>query len=325
MSTPTSPTSSVTDASPTVDVLVVGGGAAGLSAATVLARSRRSVLVLDAAEPRNAPADGVHGFLGHDGVPPLELLARGRAELESYGGRVVTAEAVSATTDDDAVTVRTAAGDVHRARHLVVTTGAVDRLPEVDGLARHWGRGVVHCPYCHGWEVRDQRVVVLAASPAAMHQVGLFGQLTDRLAVLAHDADALDDAARDRLARLDVPVHEGPATGVVECDGTLVGLETAAGVVPADAVVVASFVEPRSALLDGLGLAVLDLEMGGTVLARHVEADPVGRTALPRVWAAGNVVDPMSQVVLAAGAGMRLGAALNGVLVVEDQETRLAG
>ena len=306
-----------------VDVLVVGGGAAGLSAATVLARSRRSVVVLDTGRPRNAPADGVHGFLGHDGVPPLELLARGRDELASYGGRVVSAEAVDARTSATTVEVDTADGTRWTARHLVVASGAVDVLPDVDGLSRHWGRGVVHCPYCHGWEVRDRRVVVLATGPTALHQVGLFAQLTADISVLEHQPGVLDDAARERLSRLGVPVHAGPATGVAECDGTLTGVETPSGVVRADAVAVTSFVEPRSAVLDALGLVPVDLEMAGTTVARHVEVDPTGRTAVPRVWAAGNVADPMSQVVLAAGAGMRVGAVVNAELVAEDQQARL--
>lgn len=307
-----------------VDVLVVGGGAAGLSAATVLARSRRDVVVLDTGEPRNAPTGGVHAFLGHDGVSPTDLLARGRAELASYGGRVETAEAVDAEHQGDAVLVRAADGRHWRARHLVVASGAVDVLPDVPGLARHWGREVVHCPYCHGWEVRDRRVVVLATGPAAVHQAGLFGQLTDRLAVLVHTPDALDDVARARLARLGVEVVDGPATGVVECDGTLVGLETPSGVVPADAVAVASVVEARSGVLAALGVPVVDLEVFGAVAARHVVVDPMGRTPVPRVWAVGNVAEPMAQVVMVAAAGTRTGAVLNAELVAEDQEERLA-
>ncbi|MBM6399649.1 NAD(P)/FAD-dependent oxidoreductase [Phycicoccus sonneratiae] len=311
--------------SPTrVDALVVGGGAAGLSAATVLARSRRDVVVLDTGEPRNAPAEGVHTFLGHDGVPPLELLARGRAELESYGGRVVEAEAVGGHLADDRVVVECADGSVWAARHLVVTSGAVDVLPNVPGLERQWGRGVVHCPYCHGWEVRDRRVVVLATSPAALHQAGLFGQLTDDLTVLVHDPSAVDEAGRERLEALGVTVVDGPASALVECDGVLTGVETPTGVVRAEAVAVASVVEARSAVLESLGVPVVDLEMFGRVAARHVEVDPMGRTSVPRVWAAGNVADPMSQVVMAAAAGTRVGAMVNAELVTEDQERRLA-
>lgn len=319
-------TTETSTAPPTpVDVLVVGGGAAGLSAATVLARSRRDVVVLDTGAPRNAPADGVHAFVGHDGVPPLELLARGRAELASYGRRVVEVEAVGARLDGDRVVVEGADGSAWAAWHLVVTSGAVDELPDVPGLREQWGRGVVHCPYCHGWEVRDRRVVVLATTPAAVHQAGLFGQLTEHLTVLVHDPSALDATARQRLGALGVEVVEGPATAVVECDGVLTGVETPAGVVRADAVAVASVVEARSAVLDALGVPLVDLEMFGRVAARHVALDPMGRTSVPRVWAAGNVAEPMSQVVMAAAAGTRVGAMVNAELVAEDQERRLAG
>ncbi|MBM6405796.1 NAD(P)/FAD-dependent oxidoreductase [Phycicoccus sp. CSK15P-2] len=311
--------------SPTsVDVLVVGGGAAGLSAATLLARSCRDVVVLDSGSPRNAPADGVHAFLGHDGVPPTELLARGRAELESYGGRVVPGAARGARRTEDRVVVRDGTGTEWAARHVVLASGAVDRLPDVPGLHRHWGRTVVHCPYCHGWEVRDSRVVVLATTPMALHQTSLFGNLTDRLTVLAHDPALLDGAARDRLERLGVEVVDGPATGVVECDGVLSGIETARGVVQADAVAVQSFVEPQSALLEDLGLEPVDVEAGGTVVARQVPADPTGRTDVPRVWVAGNVAQAMTQVVAAAAAGTMTGAVVNADLVAEDEEARLA-
>ncbi|GGL23947.1 NAD(P)/FAD-dependent oxidoreductase [Phycicoccus endophyticus] len=317
----TQPTTSPT----TLDVLVVGGGAAGLSAATVLARSLRSVLVLDTGAPRNAPAAGVHGLIGHDGLPPGELLARGRAELASYGGRVVSAEAVGSSRDGDRFEVRSADGRTWSARHLVVATGARDVLPEVPGLREHWGRGVVHCPYCHGWEVRGSRVLLLATGPAALHQAGLFGQLTDRLSVLAHEPDALDTAARERLSVLGVPVLEGPALEVLGDGGVLTGVRTARGVVPADAVAVASVVEARPGVLADLGVRTAELEMAGSVVARHVEADAMGRTSVPRVWVAGNVADPMAQVVMAAAAGVRVGALVNAELVAEDQERRVAG
>ena len=160
----------------TVDAAVIGGGAAGLSGALMLARSRRSVVVIDGGAPRNAPAAGVHGLLGLDGVPPAELLQKGRDEVRRYGGLVVAGEVTSAgpaapSADGDlrfAVTL--ADGASLRARRLLVATGLRDVLPDVPGLARHWGRGVVHCPYCHGWEVRDEPIGVLAVGPASVHR-----------------------------------------------------------------------------------------------------------------------------------------------------------
>src|SRR5512133_835933 len=163
------------------DVVVVGGGAAGLSGAVALARSRRSVLVVDAGEPRNAPAAGVHNYLGREGVPPADLLAAGRAELASYGGRVAAGRAVAARPWERPGTgfvVTLDDGRVVAARRLLVATGLVDGLPDVAGVRERWGRDVLHCPYCHGWEVRDQAIGVLWRNPLSLHQALLFRQLS---------------------------------------------------------------------------------------------------------------------------------------------------
>ena len=139
------------------EVVVIGGGAAGLGAAVALARSRRSVLVIDAGEPRNAPADGVHNFLTREGTPPTELLELGREELRGYGGEVREARATSVVARGRPLRrdARATQGRVS-ARRVVVTTGLVDELPDVAGLRERWGHDVLHCPYCHGWEVRDR-------------------------------------------------------------------------------------------------------------------------------------------------------------------------
>ena len=160
------------------DVVVIGGGAAGLNGALMLARSRRSVLVVDAGAPRNAPASGVHGLLGREGTPPGELLATGRAEVRGYGGRVETGEVTGGAADGGGFAVTLADGRRVRARRLLVTTGLTDELPDVPGLRERWGREVLHCPYCHGWEVRDQAIGVLASGPMSVHQALLFRQLS---------------------------------------------------------------------------------------------------------------------------------------------------
>jgi thioredoxin reductase len=137
------------------DVVIVGGGAAGLSAGLALSRARRSVLVVDAGTPRNAPAGHVHNYLTRDGIPPAELLAAGRAEVTGYGGEILSGSVNSADPLDDGFQVTLTDGRVLLARRLLVTTGLVDELPDVPGLTERWGRDVLHCPYCHGWEVRD--------------------------------------------------------------------------------------------------------------------------------------------------------------------------
>src|SRR3954466_124457 len=151
------------------DVVVVGGGAAGLSGARALARAGRSVLVIDAGEPRNAPASHVHNYLGREGTPPAELYAIGRAEVAGYGGEVVDGRGTGARRGGDGFVVTLDDGEV-RTRRLLVTTGLVDELPDVPGVAEQWGRGVLHCPFCHGAEVRDRRGGILRIHPLALHQ-----------------------------------------------------------------------------------------------------------------------------------------------------------
>src|SRR6478609_7501334 len=148
------------------DVVVVGGGAAGLSGALTLARARRRVLVVDAGEPRNAPAGHVHNYLAREGTPPADLLAAGRAEVAGYGGAVVQGRVTTAERRDDG-TFRVTLEDGRRtdARRLLVTTGLVDELPDIPGVAQRWGRDVLHCPFCHGWETRDRAIGVLATGP----------------------------------------------------------------------------------------------------------------------------------------------------------------
>jgi thioredoxin reductase len=176
-------------ASEPYDVIVIGGGAAGLSGALTLARARRTVLVLDAGEPRNAPATGVHGFLTRDGLPPAELVRLGAAEVTRYGGRIRHTRATTARRTAAGFTVETTDGHAARGRRLLLATGLHDELPDVAGLRERWGRDVLHCPYCHGWEFRDDRsrcwppaarraegaaaaAVEFHGDPAAAHRAG---------------------------------------------------------------------------------------------------------------------------------------------------------
>jgi thioredoxin reductase len=146
------------------EVVIIGGGAAGLSAALTLSRALRSVLVVDAGTPRNALAAGVHGYLSRDGMNPRELLSIGRSEVLSYGGTVIDGETVSARRTPGGFEVMLADGSRFFGRRLLVTTGLTDQLPPIDGLREQWGKGVVHCPYCHGWEIRGQRIGVLGTT-----------------------------------------------------------------------------------------------------------------------------------------------------------------
>jgi thioredoxin reductase len=302
------------------DVVVIGGGAAGLNGALLLARSRRSVLVVDSGQPRNRPAAGVHGLLGHDGIPPAQLLARGRDEVRGYGGEVVAGEVTTAGGSvDTGFTVTLADGRVVRARRLLVTTGLVDELPDVPGLRERWGRDVIHCPYCHGWEVRDQAIGVLASGPLSVHQALLFRQLSDDVVYFSRET-ALDDAAAARLAARGIRVVDGAVSAVLVTDDRVAGVRLADGtVVPRQALVVAARMTARTGFLADLGLKAGEHPNG---MGSHVPADQTGRTEVPGVWAAGNVTDLSAQVGASAAAGALAGAMINADLV--EEETRQA-
>ncbi|SCL72723.1 thioredoxin reductase (NADPH) [Micromonospora citrea] len=310
----------------TYDVVVVGGGAAGLSGALALTRARRSVLVVDGGEPRNAPAGGVHNYLAREGTPPGELLAAGRAEVAGYGGEFVDGAVVAATRrDDGGFRVALADGRAVDARRLLVTTGLVDELPDVPGLAGRWGRDVLHCPYCHGWEVRDVPLVVLATGPLAAHQALLWRQWSTDVTVVRHTPCAFTAEEDEQLAARDVRVVDGPAAGLELAGDALTGVRLAGGeVLRCGAVVVAPRFHARADVLASLGLTPVVQEMGGQVVGSAVPAGPTGATEVPGVWVAGNVTDPRAQVITSAAAGLAAGAAINADLTAEETRAAVA-
>ncbi|MQY27590.1 NAD(P)/FAD-dependent oxidoreductase [Nocardia aurantia] len=302
------------------DVVVIGGGAAGLSGALMLARSRRSVLVIDAGAGRNAPADAVHGLFARDGVAPAELVARGRDEVRGYGGSLVAGEVTTVTGALDEFTVRLADGRNSRARRLLVTTGLVDELPDIPGLRERWGRDVVHCPYCHGWEHRDQAIGVLASGPIAMHAALLWRQLSPDVVVFTGTGDAPDDP--ERLAALGIRVVPGAVAAAEITGDRMTGVRLTDGTVVArDALAVPTRMVARAAFLADLGLRPVPHASGMGV---HIPVDAAGRTDVPGVWAAGNVTDLSAQVGGAAAAGAWAGAQINADLVTADADRAVA-
>jgi thioredoxin reductase len=300
------------------DVVVIGGGAAGLAGAVALARSRRSVLVVDAGEPRNAPAAGVHNFLTRDGTPPAQIYAAGREEVARYGGTVEAGRVTALSRDGERFSVHV--GDrVVTARRLLVATGLRDELPDVPGLAERWGIDVLHCPYCHGWEVRDQRIGILATGPGAAHQALLFRQLSPHVTVLAHTGPDLGAEQGEQFAALGITVIEGKVTGVEADEGRLTGVRLADGRrVALDALIVAPRMTANAELLAPLGLFPTEVRLGEHVMGTQIETDPSGATSVPGVWVAGNLAGIQAQVITSAAAGLTAGAAINADLAAED-------
>lgn len=305
----------------TVDTVVIGGGAAGLNGALMLARSRRSVVVVDSGTPRNAPSHAVHGLLGLDGTPPAELYQRGREEVRSYGGliaagHVESAQPAPAVNGDQRFTVTLAGTRTITARRLLIATGLNDVLPDIPGITDHWGRDVVHCPYCHGWEVRDEPIGILAVGPASIHHALLFRQLTDDLVYFTRGTD-LDADTREKFAARDILVIDIPVEEMVTADsGRLAGVRLANNETVARRVLaVATTMHARAGGLEDLRLPMEDLPNG---MGRRFSSGLAGTTEIPGVWVAGNATDLTAQVGAAAAAGALAGGHINADLANAD-------
>lgn len=302
----------------TADVLVVGGSAAGLAAALQLGRQRRTVIVVDAGEPRNAPAEHMHGFLGRDGTPPSELTAAGRDEVRRYGGEVLDGRVTGVTrTDDGRFRAELVGGHAIVARRLLIATGLVDDLPDIGGVADQWGRGVIHCPFCHGYEVRDRRIVQIVTHPMGLHPARLFRQLTADLTIVVHDDTDVDGEELDALQTSGVTVVHGRARRVLAGpDGEITAVELDDDRrLDADAVVIGPRFRVRAEPFGRLGVQTVPHPSG---LGEIVERDATGATEVPGVYAAGNVTDPSHQVLHAAADGSRTGAMISFSLAAED-------
>lgn len=294
------------------DVIVIGGSAAGLSAALVLSRARRRVTVLDSGEPRNAPAAHMQGFLSRDGMPPRDLVAAGRAEVRQYGGHLVAGVVTDVHRRDDArrFEVRLASGATMTARRVLFATGLRDEIPDIPGVRDRWGRDLLHCPYCHGYEVRDQPLGVLGRGPETVQHALIIRQWSSDVVLFAHGGD-LTASDRERLGACGIDVVDTPVAGFVVDDDALTGVELQDGRVIARAAV---FVRPRfvpnNDLLADLGCETND--DGWPVV------DQTGATSVPGVWVAGNAANPRGQVITAAGEGSAAAIAINNDLVDED-------
>jgi len=297
------------------DCVIVGGGAAGLSAALVLGRARRRVLLVDAGEPSNAVSHGIGGLLGHDGRPPAELYATGRRELERYPNvQVLTGEVVDVERGET-FAVRLADGRVEQSRRVLLTPGIDYRLPEVPGIANLWGDKVFHCPFCHGWEMRDAPLGVLASGPRAVHSGLMLRGWSDDIVVLTDGPADLGDEEFGLLDAAGIRVDERPISEVRAAgDGVEVVFGDGA-VLPRGGLMVASTVHQRSALAERLGLRFGE---ANPLSAEGVWVDDFGRTSVPGVFAAGDVTVALPQVAAVIAAGAKAAAAVVQSLLADE-------
>lgn len=291
------------------DVLIVGGGPAGLSAALQLGRARKRVLLCDAGPRRNAAAEHIHGFVTQDGTTPVDFRRIGRRQLEPYPGvevRDVSIEEIRGARG--AFEVRLATGTAE-ARRILLCTGMVDELPEIEGFRALWGRSIVQCPYCHGWEVQDRKFGFLAPGVEMLDFALFLRGWTGGVTVLTDDRFAVPPEARMRLAGAGVPVEEGRIARLSGSAGHLELVELAdGGRLPLD-VLFARPPQRQVALVQSLGLA---LDAG-----RYVQVDEHRQTSVPGIYAAGDLTTSVQSAILAAAAGMQAAAMINHELTVE--------
>lgn len=298
------------------ECLVVGGGAAGLSAALVLGRARRRTLVVDAGQQSNLPAHGIGGLLGHDGRPPSDLYELGRKELQQYPSvEVHHGEALTAQRRAGGFDVRLSDGTDVRARRVLLAMGMEYRPPDLPGLEAIWGSSVFHCPFCHGWEVRDQPLAVLADGERAVHMAKLLRGWSDDVVLLTGGGD-LDVAQRSCLSAGQVPVDDREVTGLDSEDGELTAVVFADGSrLPRRGLLVSTTLHQRTDLAAQLGV---NFVAPGPVSAEAVEIDTFYRTSVPGVFAAGDVCAQMPQIAAAIAAGS--GAAISMVQSLMEEE-----
>lgn len=294
-----------------LDAVVVGGSFAGLSAALQLARARRSVRVLDAGRPRNRFADAAHGFFSRDGEDPRKLVAAAQAQLRRYpSARVIATEAVAARAIDGGFEVVAADGVAYAARKLVLAFGVNDVLPALPGLTERWGKSVLHCPYCHGYEFAGRRLGVLQAAEFSAHQALLVADWGPTTLYL-DGRPAPDAQTAAQLSRRGVAIEAAPIAALLGAEQSLSALRLADGRECAvDALFLASRVRFNSALAEQLGCAIDEGPMGPVI-----RTDDSRQTTVAGVYAAGDIARPMHNATWAASDGVSAGAAAHQALV----------
>jgi thioredoxin reductase len=291
------------------DCLIAGGGAAGLNAALVLGRARRDVVLVDAGRQSNLPAHAIGGLIAQEGTSPAELYATAHAQLESYPSvRVERGEATRIERlDDGAFRVGLAGGGERRARRVLLATGMEYVPPDLPGVAERWGDAVFHCPFCHGWEVRDRPLAVLGDGEEGVFKALLLAGWSDDVVLAGTGFDA---AGRAKLEAAGIGIEERPVVAVRGAGATLAFADGSE--LPRDALLVAAPLRQRSTLAADLGL---ELNPSGTIVV-----DDFSRTSVEGVFAAGDVAGTIQMVAAALGAGARTAAFVHMSLLAEERD-----
>lgn len=294
------------------DAIIVGGSYAGLSAALTLGRSRRQVLVLDSGQPCNRFTHAAHNFLSRDGIAPDELSAIAREQLSTYPSVHFQSDTVTQINpQDDSFTVATLGGEVHTARKVLLATGLKDNLPPISGIEAYWGRSVFHCPYCDGWELRDQAIVVYGPEQKALHLTKLLSQWTAHLSLCTNAEWAISESDRQRLTKHGIAIIDTPIAQVAGAEGQIEALHFSDGsTLPCRAM----FITPQS--VQGSDFAA-DL---GCAMTEHnlVQVDLLGRSSVNGIYAAGDLAQPFRSLSAAVAQGSAAGAGINFDLINED-------
>lgn len=267
------------------DVLIIGGGPAGLSVALQLGRSLRSVLVCDNGEPRNGPAAESHGYLTRDGIPPEELRRLGREDVLKYGGEFRDTKVTDVSRDANGFTSTLNSGETVTSRKVVLATGVRDDLPDTDGFEEFWGSGVHHCPYCHGYEVGGEPLGVMVTNQHAVDYAKLIYNLSDDLVVFTDGQDVFDDESRSKFVDRGIEIEDEPIVALNGSDGDLESISFADGRdVARHALFYPPPMEQHSELPERLGLEV---NQAGLVDATRSEHG-MGFTSVEGLFIAGD-------------------------------------
>lgn len=294
------------------DVIIVGGSAAGLNAALVLGRFRRRVLVCDTQRPRNAVATAAHGFLTQDGTPPSEILRLGREQLRPYGTvELQTTEIVTITPLSEGFELVAKDGTHYQSRRVLLATGLKDELPPIAGLAEYWGKSVYHCPYCHGWEARDQAIVLIGNADAVHHLGLLLHALSDTISVVIQDeSSSLSEAQATALTQRGITIYHDAVVAVEGNSENVTGVRLKSEhLIPCQSIFVRTQIQQHSPLTHQAGCAMN--ENG------FVTVDDFGRTSVEGIYAAGDMSTMMQQLIIAAASGAKAAAGINMDITLE--------